>query len=51
MAWIENRFEQNFIITTVDQIFNWAQEVVPLATHLRSGLLRHRDDCFHHLAF
>ena len=26
MGWIENRFEQNFIITTVDQIFNWARK-------------------------
>jgi NADH-quinone oxidoreductase subunit B len=26
MSWIENRFEQNFIITTVDQIFNWARK-------------------------
>jgi NADH-quinone oxidoreductase subunit B len=25
MGWIENRFEQNFIISTVDQIFNWAR--------------------------
>jgi len=26
MSWIENRFEQNFIVTTVDQIFNWARK-------------------------
>ncbi len=26
MGWIENRFEQNFIITTVDEIFNWARK-------------------------
>ncbi len=26
MAWIENRFEENFIITTVDRIFNWARK-------------------------
>ena len=26
MGWIENRFEQNFIISTVDQIFNWARK-------------------------
>ena len=26
MGWIENRFEQNFIVTTVDQIFNWARK-------------------------
>jgi len=25
MSWIENRFEKNFIITTVDQVFNWAR--------------------------
>jgi len=26
MSWIENRFERNFIITTVDQVFNWARK-------------------------
>lgn len=26
MAWIENRFERNFVITTVDQIYNWARK-------------------------
>jgi len=25
MSWIENRFEKNFILTTVDEIFNWAR--------------------------
>jgi NADH-quinone oxidoreductase subunit B len=26
MAWLENRFEKNFLITTVDYIFNWARK-------------------------
>ncbi len=25
MSWIEDRFEQNFMITTVDYVFNWAR--------------------------
>ncbi len=26
MAWIENRFEQNIVTTTVDSLFNWARK-------------------------
>jgi NADH-quinone oxidoreductase subunit B len=26
MAWLENRFEKNFLLTTVDYIFNWARK-------------------------
>jgi NADH-quinone oxidoreductase subunit B len=26
MSWIENRFEKNFITTTVDYVFNWARK-------------------------
>ncbi|HLH06328.1 MAG TPA: NADH-quinone oxidoreductase subunit B family protein [Terriglobales bacterium] len=26
MSWIENRFEKNFLITTVDYVFNWARK-------------------------
>src|SRR5512146_3299385 len=26
MGWIENRFEKNFLITTVDRVFNWARK-------------------------
>src|SRR5437763_14900775 len=26
MGYIENRFEKNFIITTVDHVFNWARK-------------------------
>jgi NADH-quinone oxidoreductase subunit B len=26
MAWIENRFEKNFLTTTVDYVFNWARK-------------------------
>ena len=26
MGWIENRFEKNFLITTVDYVFNWARK-------------------------
>ena len=26
MGWIENRFEKNFVITTVDYVFNWARK-------------------------
>jgi NADH-quinone oxidoreductase subunit B len=26
MAWVENRFDRNFLITTVDYVFNWARK-------------------------
>src|SRR5690606_14178405 len=26
MSWIENRFEQNIVTTTVDAVFNWARK-------------------------
>jgi NADH-quinone oxidoreductase subunit B len=26
MSWLENRFEKNFLITTVDYVFNWARK-------------------------
>jgi len=26
MTWIENRFEKNFLISTVDYVFNWARK-------------------------
>ena len=26
MSWIENRFEKNFLVTTVDYVFNWARK-------------------------
>ena len=26
MAWIDNRFEQNIVTTTVDTVFNWARK-------------------------
>ncbi len=26
MAWLENRYEKNFVITTVDYVFNWARK-------------------------
>jgi NADH-quinone oxidoreductase subunit B len=26
MGWIEDRFEQNFVISTVDYVFNWARK-------------------------
>jgi NADH-quinone oxidoreductase subunit B len=26
MGWIENRFEKNFLVTTVDYVFNWARK-------------------------
>ena len=26
MAWIENKFEKNFLTTTVDYVFNWARK-------------------------
>ena len=26
MTWIENRFEKNFLVTTVDYVFNWARK-------------------------
>jgi len=26
MAWLQNKFEKNFLITTVDYVFNWARK-------------------------
>jgi len=26
MSWLQNRFEKNFLITTVDYVFNWARK-------------------------
>ena len=26
LAWLDNRFERNFLITTVDYVFNWARK-------------------------
>src|SRR5208283_4861987 len=26
MGWIDNRFEKNFLVTTVDYVFNWARK-------------------------
>ena len=50
MGALDNRFEKNFMITSVDYVFNWARTLGDLAADLRPGLLRHRDDRFHHRA-
>jgi hypothetical protein len=26
MAWLQNKFEKNFLISTVDYVFNWARK-------------------------
>jgi NADH-quinone oxidoreductase subunit B len=26
MSWLQNKFEKNFLITTVDYVFNWARK-------------------------
>ena len=26
MGWLQNKFEKNFLITTVDYVFNWARK-------------------------
>ena len=26
MGWMQNKFEKNFLITTVDYVFNWARK-------------------------
>ena len=26
MSWLQNEFEKNFLITTVDYVFNWARK-------------------------
>src|SRR5580698_4365689 len=26
MGWIENKFEKNFLVSTVDYVFNWARK-------------------------
>ena len=28
MGWLQNKFEKNFLITTVDYVFNWARKSV-----------------------
>ena len=42
--WIEGRFEENVITTTIEQAINWARQVEHLADDVRPGLLRDRDD-------
>ncbi len=41
---LQNKFADNVVFTTVDNVVNWAREVEPLAHDLRPRLLRHRDD-------
>ena len=50
-SFIQNQFEQNFVTTSVDHVFNWARlsSIWPLTFGL--GLLRHRNDRRQHLAF
>jgi len=26
MGWLQNKFEKNFLISTVDYVFNWARK-------------------------
>ena len=51
MGVLDNRFEKNFMITSVDYVFNWARKSRDLAADVRAGLLRHRNDRVHHVAF
>ena len=44
MGWLEGRFEDGFVITTLEQAINWARRVEHVADDVRPGLLRHRDD-------
>jgi hypothetical protein len=46
MGWLQNKFEKNFMITTVDYVFNWARKSGGVAYDVWAGLLRHRDDRF-----
>ena len=50
MAWLQNKFEKNFLITTVDYVFNWARKSARMADDVWIGLLRDRDDCLLHCA-
>jgi NADH:ubiquinone oxidoreductase subunit B-like Fe-S oxidoreductase len=29
MSWLQNKFEKNFMVTTVDYVFNWARKSAP----------------------
>ena len=44
MAWLQNKFEKNFLITTVDYVFNWARKSAVWPHDVWAGLLRHRND-------
>ena len=51
MGWLQNKFEKNFMITTVDYVFNWARKSAVWPMTFGLGLLRHRDDRLFHRAF
>ena len=44
MSWIENRFEEGLIVTSLDFAINWARKNCYLADDVRAGVLRDRDD-------
>ena len=44
MSWIENRFEEGLIVTSLDFAINWGAAEQPVADDIRLGLLRDRDD-------
>ena len=56
MGWIENKFEKNFLVTTVDYVFNWARKsaIWPMTFGLAcTNLHQHKDvqlakACRHH---
>ena len=41
MTWIEGRFEENVITTTIEQALNWGPAVQYLADDVWSGVLCH----------
>ena len=44
MSWIENRFEEGLIVTSLDFVINWGRQELALADDVRAGVLRDRDD-------
>jgi len=49
MGILDQRFEKNFMISSVDYVFNWARKP-PFAVDVRSGVLRDRNDRLNNIA-
>jgi NADH-quinone oxidoreductase subunit B len=40
MSWLQNKFEKNFLTTTVDYVFNWARKSLRWQYDIQARLLR-----------